>query len=200
MIKILIASKNFHKVREIRDFLKSLSHVEFLTLHQFPNYVPPEETGKTFKENAVLKAQHAAHALNIWTLADDSGIVVPILKNAPGIYSARYAGNQATDKENCDKLLQELSTYPSSQQRTAYYECCLALASPKELKKSVEGVCGGTIAPLAKGRNGFGYDPLFIKNDYDKTFAELDDAVKKRVSHRCKAFERLIPFLESLRE
>ncbi len=199
-MQILIASKNFHKIREIRDLSKSLSHLEFVSLHQFPDYEPPEETGASFKENAVLKATHAAKNLNILTLADDSGIIVPILKGAPGIYSSRYASPEATDKENCDKLLQELASYPSSQQRVAYYECCLVIASPTDVKKVVEGTCGGSIALSTRGRNGFGYDPLFIKSEYEKTFGELDDTVKKRVSHRCKAFERLIPFLENLRD
>lgn len=200
MIKLLIASKNFHKIRELRDLFKSLNHIEVISLHQFPDYYPPEETGQTFKENAILKASHAAKALNRWTLADDSGLIVPILRGAPGIYSSRYAGQQATDKENCDKLLHELSVHSSLDSRVAYYECCLAIANPTEVKKVVEGSCGGIIAEAARGRNGFGYDPLFIKNDYDKTFGELDNAVKVRISHRRRAFERLVSFLENLRE
>jgi len=199
-MQILIACTNFHKIREIKDLLKSLPHIELITLHQFPHYNQPEETGASFKENAVLKAEHAAKTLNVWALADDSGLIVPILKGAPGIYSARYAGLHASEKENCDKLLQEMSTYRSSQERVAYYECCIAIAAPLGIKKIVEGTCAGSIAIESRGGRGFGYDPLFIKNDYEKTFGELDDAVKKRVSHRSRAFERLVPFLENLRE
>ena len=199
-MKLLLASHNFGKVKEFKELFKALDFIELMSLNDFPSYLPPEETGVTFKENAVLKAQHAANALNVWTLADDSGLSVPILENRPGVYSARYRGIDATDQENCNQLLTELLPYPTSEQRVAYYECCLVICSPTEVKKCVEACCAGEIALAAKGNHGFGYDPLFIKNEYGKTFGELDPSVKKRVSHRAKAVEKLIPFLESLRE
>jgi XTP/dITP diphosphohydrolase len=198
-MEILLATTNLHKVREFRDMFKSLSHLELISLHQFSQYEAPEETGSTFKENAILKAEHAAKQLKRWVLADDSGLVVPALKGEPGIKSKRYAGQDATDLENRQKLLHSME-HLADQERTAYFECCLALASPDRLKKCVEGICEGYITKEPRGRYGFGYDPLFIKNDYEKTFAELDDSIKNRISHRRKAFERLLAFLETLRE
>src|SRR5688572_13136548 len=105
-LKLVIASTNLHKARELRNMLKSSLRFDLLNLSDFPGYVPPEETGKTFEENALLKATHAAKTLNTWVIADDSGLVVPALQGAPGIYSARYAGNDATDLENRKKLLE----------------------------------------------------------------------------------------------
>ncbi len=178
---------------------RSLPHLALISLHQFSDYVAPEETGLTFRENAILKAEHAAKTLNQWVLADDSGLVVPALKGEPGVHSRRYAGAQATDAENRQKLLHAME-HLEDQQRTAYFECCLALSSPTGLKKCVEGICEGTIAKESRGRHGFGYDPLFVKNDYEKTFAELDESIKNRISHRRKAFERLLSSLETLRD
>ncbi len=197
-MEILLASANLNKMREFRDMFKSLPHIELISLHQFNAYVLPEETGQTFKENAILKAEHAAKHLNRWVLADDSGLVVPALRGDPGVRSRRYAGPNASDLENRQKLLQAMKNL-KGQERTAYFECCLALAGPTGLKKCVEGICEGYITTEPRGRNGFGYDPLFIKNDYEKTFAELDDNVKNRISHRRKAFERLLTFLETLK-
>lgn len=199
-MEILLATANLHKIREFRDMCKSLSHLEILSLHQFPSYVAPEETGTTFKENAILKAEHAAKQLNIWTIADDSGLVVPFLQGQPGIYSRRYAGPEACDSDNRKKLLQEMARLTTQEDRSAYYECCLAVANPSGLKKCVQGLCEGFILTESKGRHGFGYDSLFVKNDYEKTFAELDETIKNRISHRRKAFERLAIFLENLRD
>lgn len=197
-MEILFASHNLHKMREFRDMFKSLAHIEFISLHQFPDYQLPEETGKTFRENAILKAEHAAKELNRWTLADDSGLVVPALLGEPGVRSRRYAGLEATDEENRQKLLNAMESFEGPA-RTAYFECCLAIANPLGLQKCVEGICEGQIIEEPKGRYGFGYDSLFIKNDYEKTFAELDDSIKNRVSHRRKAFDRLFNFLEALK-
>lgn len=198
-MEILLATTNLHKIREFRDMFRSLPHLELISLHQFSQYVAPEETGLTFRENAILKAEHAAKELNQWVLADDSGLVVPALKGEPGVHSRRYAGTQATDVENRKKLLYAME-HLEDQQRTAYFECCLALSSPTGLKKCVEGVCEGYITKESRGRHGFGYDPLFVKNDYEKTFAELDESIKNRISHRRKAFERLLSSLETLRD
>ncbi len=178
---------------------KALPHIELVSLHQYSHYTAPEETGLTFKENAILKAEHAAKYLNTWVLADDSGLVIPALKGEPGVRSRRYSGDDSTDAENRQKLLESMKNL-NGQERTAYFECCLAIASPSGLKKYVEGVCEGTIITESRGRNGFGYDPLFIKNDYDKTFSELEEATKNRISHRRKAFERLLTFFETLKE
>lgn len=196
-IELVIASTNVHKVREFRSLLKPLNRFDLLSLSDFPNYVPPEETGKTFEENASLKAEHAAKSLQRWVLADDSGLVVPALNGAPGIFSARYAGNDATDLENRKKLLDEIQ-HLLEEDRQAFFECSIALASPEGLKKCVKGTCEGVLLTKDRGGGGFGYDPLFIKHGYSKTFAELGESVKNRISHRRKAFDKIILFLENV--
>jgi XTP/dITP diphosphohydrolase len=186
-----------HKVREFRTLLKPYGRFDLLSLSDFPAYVPPEETGTTFEENATLKAEHAAKTLNRWVIADDSGLVVPALNGAPGIYSARYAGNDATDLENRKKLLEQIQ-HLLEEDRQAYFECAIALASPAGLRKCVKGTCEGTLLTKDRGGSGFGYDPIFIKHGYSKTFAELGDSVKNRISHRRKALDKLILSLENL--
>ncbi len=195
---IVIASHNVHKIRELREMFKRFPHIDVLSLLNFPHYVPLEETGATFKENAILKATHAAKTLNHHVLADDSGLVVPCLNGAPGVFSKRYAGEEATEAENRQKLLHELKD-KQQEACSAYLECCLALALPSGLlKKCYVGTCDGIILKEERGRNGFGYDSLFLKHDYDKTFAEIDDSTKNRISHRRKAFEKLTSVLENL--
>jgi XTP/dITP diphosphohydrolase len=194
---IVIASTNLHKIREFREMCKLVKSIDFLSLRNFPDYVPPEETENTLEGNAILKAVDAAKRLNKWALADDSGLFVPILNGAPGVYSKRYASEDATDAENRQKLLAELAQIEEDK-RAAYYECCIALASPDGLQKCVVGRCEGYILTEERGRNGFGYDSLFIKNEYNKTFAELEEATKNQISHRMKAFQKLLPFLESM--
>lgn len=197
-MELILATHNLHKVREFRDMLRTLPQLDLISLVQFPDYQLPEETGKSFKENAELKALHAAKKLNRWVLADDSGLVVPSLEGRPGIYSARYAGEDATDAENRKKLLDEMSRLQDVQ-RSAYFECTLSIASPKGIEKTVSAKVEGIITPTEKGNSGFGYDALFLKHDYDKTFAELDEHTKNRISHRRKAVDKLLGFLESLK-
>lgn len=196
-MEIVIASNNLHKIREFREMLKPFKFIDVLSLVNFPNYIAPPEDGKSFKDNAVRKAEHAAAALQKWVLADDSGLVVPALGGSPGVNSRRYAGEEATDGENRQKLLEAMRGL-NGQQRSAYFECCLALASPEGLKKCVTGKSEGIILNEERGRNGFGYDPLFVKHEYDKSFAEIDESVKNRISHRHKALEKLTPILEAL--
>lgn len=197
IFELVIASKNMHKIQEYRVMLKGLSNIDLLSLADFPSYVPLEEKGSTFEENATAKALHAAQTLNRWVIADDSGLTVPSLGGEPGIYSARYAGSQATDLENQTKLL-AAAAHLSEEDRYAYYECVIALASPEGIKKVVKGICEGELAIQGKGRDGFGYDPIFIKHGYHKSFAELGDSVKNRISHRRKALDKLINTLESV--
>jgi len=194
---LIIATQNGHKIREIRALLKPLTQFDVYSLADFPDYVPPSETGETFEENARYKAKDAAKKLNKWAIADDSGLVVPALVGAPGVYSARYAGEGATDKDNRKKLLQEVSELDEDR-RDAYFECCIVLASPEGVQKVTRGICEGTIITEERGGNGFGYDPLFIKHDYNQTFAELGETVKNQVSHRAKALEKMLIALESL--
>jgi XTP/dITP diphosphohydrolase len=198
-MEIVIASTNVHKIREFRSLLKSLKHFDVLSLLDFPSYTPLEETGSTFEEIVSSKAVHAAKTLGKWVLADDSGLIVPALQGHPGIRSARYAGENATDRENCKKLLSEMHSLQESG-RFAYFECWIAIASPEGLQKIEKGICEGMIIEQERGGQGFGYDTLFRKHEYSKTFAELDESIKNRISHRRKAFDKISLFLETLEE
>lgn len=196
-MQLVIASRNVHKIRELRSMLKEYRHLDVLSLLDFPNYLPPGENGSSFEENAILKATHAAKSLDRWALADDSGLVVPALQGAPGIRSARFAGDHASDAENRHKLLREMKDILEPE-RQGYYECWIAIAQPEGLKKCVRGLCEGTILSQEKGSRGFGYDSLFIKYEYGKSFAEIEETLKNRISHRRKAMDKLHVFLSSL--
>lgn len=193
-MEIVLATLNLHKIREFREMFRGVAGIECISLHSFLGYSPPEEVGETFQENAILKAEHAAKELKCLVLADDSGLVVPALQNEPGVFSRRYAGANASDAENRRKLLVKMEGLEGVD-RAAYYVCALALAGPEGLKKCMESICEGVIGTEEKGRHGFGYDSLFIKHGYQKSFSELDETVKNQVSHRRKAFQRLLPFL-----
>jgi XTP/dITP diphosphohydrolase len=197
MLRIIIASKNVHKIREFRSILKTIPKLDILSLLDFPQYTPLPEDKPSFKENAIVKALHAAQTLNAWVLADDSGLVVPALGGAPGVYSARYAGDPSNDSENRKKLLREMENLLDPK-REAYYVCHLVLASPQGVKKETEGFCEGKIITEERGNHGFGYDPLFIKHDYNKTFGELEESVKNRVSHRRKALDKMLITIEAI--
>ncbi len=196
-MELILATHNLHKIREYREMLKELKEADIISLRNFADYRLPKETGTSFLENAEIKAIDAAKQLNAIVLADDSGLVVPAIKGLPGICSARYAGEDATDSENRAKLLNEMKNLEELD-RSAYFECCIVIAGPEGKLKSAEAKCEGLIALQEKGRNGFGYDSLFVKYDYDKTFAELEEQTKNRISHRRKALDKLFPFLESL--
>jgi XTP/dITP diphosphohydrolase len=195
-MQLVIASRNVHKLREFRAILlKSVPDLDIFSLIDFPEYQPPEESGATFEENAILKAVHAAHSLQKWVLSDDSGLVVPALQGAPGVFSARYAGSHATDAENRKKLLGKMG-HLSDTLRQAYFECWIALASPEGLQKVVKGLCEGVILDSERGRQGFGYDSIFVKHGYGKSFGELDDSTKNEISHRRKAFSKMLPTIK----
>ena len=196
-MELVIASKNVHKIRELRSMLKEYKQLDVLSLLDFPSYTPAVEDGASFEEIVCHKAVHAATTLNRMTLADDSGLIVPALQGAPGIYSSRYAGDLATDAENRHKLLKEMKEILEPN-RQGYFECWIAVASPDGLKKCVRGLCEGMILDEEKGNYGFGYDPIFIKHEYGKSFAEIEENLKNRISHRRKAFDKLHVFLASL--
>lgn len=195
-MQLIIASGNLHKVREIKNMLKSLTFLELFSLNDFPLYKPVEETGSTFEENAILKALDAAKKLGKIVLADDSGLVVPVLNGAPGIFSARFAKEGATDKENRKKLL-DMMRGKKGLDRSAYFECVLALAFPDQTTKTFSARVEGMLLEEERGRHGFGYDSLFVKHDYNLTFAEIPEDTKNRISHRSKALSKLKLFLES---
>ena len=194
--ELVLASTNVHKVRELKAMLKRIG-VDLLSLIDFPDYKPEPETGSTFEDNAIRKATHAAAKLQRWVLAEDSGLIVPALAGAPGVFSARYAGESATDADNRKKLLDSMQALMEDD-RSAYFECCMAFAGPDGLKKTTRGLCEGSILVREKGGGGFGYDPLFVKHGYSKSFAELEEAVKNRISHRRKALDRMWPALEAI--
>lgn len=170
--------------------------LDLYSLIDFSDYVPPPEDGNSFEDNAVIKATDAAKKLDEWVIADDSGLVIPALGGAPGIFSARYAGENASEKDNRKKLLSAMRDL-KEEQRDGYYECCIALASPEGLVKVASARCEGTIIEKERGGQGFAYDSLFKKHDYNKTFAELEEEVKNRISHRRKALDKILLHLES---
>ena len=194
MTDIVIATRNSGKLLEIKDILKHLE-VSVRSLSQFPEIPPIEETGSTFEENAILKAQKVADITGSLTLADDSGLEVDYLGGKPGIRSSRFAGDNATDLMNNAKLLEEMKGV-SLDQRQARFVCVIALARPGELIGTVRGTCEGIINEYERGLNGFGYDPLFMVTDYNATFAELQQEIKNKISHRAKALNKAVIMLE----
>jgi XTP/dITP diphosphohydrolase len=196
--QLVIASKNIHKIREIKTILHEIMpNLDLLSLIDFPNYKPLKEDKNSFEENAVQKASYAAKELQKWVIAEDSGLVVPALNGEPGVLSARYASEKATDADNRKKLIAKLKTVPEKD-RYAYFICCMALASPEKLIKSVCAKCEGRVDVKEKGGGGFGYDPIFIKHDYNQTFSQLTERVKNKISHRRKAIDKIVISLESI--
>jgi len=182
-MRIIVASSNKGKIKEIKEFLGEV--------YPYTDFIEPieiEESGKTFKENAIIKAKEIQKYFpDDIVLADDSGISVPILGNAPGIYSARYAGEGASDKDNLNKLIDELKKR-NIKKTPAFYTAAIALATPYGIY-TTHGFMYGDVIDEARGDKGFGYDPMFIPKGYNKTLGELDSEIKKRISHRSKALE-----------
>lgn len=195
MTDIVIATENKNKIKEISALLKDMP-VNVLSLYD-GNWQIPEivEDGETFRENAVKKAKIIAGTTGKLTLADDSGIEVDALGGKPGVISKRFAGENATDRENNLKLLQLLKDV-SGDGRGAQFRCVIAVVSPDGREEVVEGICRGDIGLSEKGGHGFGYDPIFIPTDYSKTFAELSMQIKNKISHRGRALEKAKLVLE----
>ncbi len=188
---LLLATRNAHKTREFSHILGEEFQISDLSGLTIP---PIEETGRTFAENATLKALAVSQDRHLLVAADDSGLEVDALGGAPGIFSARYAGANASDRENVAKLLRELS---GKRERSARFRCVIALARDGELVRTFEGTVEGVIVDLARGEGGFGYDPVFQPNGSDKTFGELRAEIKNRISHRAKATAQLREFLRA---
>jgi XTP/dITP diphosphohydrolase len=180
---IVLATGNKNKLREIRELLKG-SPVAIKSIAEYGPLPPVVEDKETFEENAYKKAHHYARVLGLPCLADDSGLVVEALDGRPGVLSARYAGENATDMEKCDKLLAEMA---GKKNRKARFECVLSLATPGGPALTWEGSCEGEIATERHGQSGFGYDPVFFYPPLGKTFAEIPMEEKNKVSHRGKA-------------
>jgi XTP/dITP diphosphohydrolase len=184
---LVLATRNSGKIAEFRE-LFSGSGIEIRSLDDFGPIPPVAEDGETFEDNAVLKARFTARVLGLPAIADDSGLSVTAIRGEPGIYSARYAGEDATDRENNLKLLERLDGIA---EREAAFVCILAIAVPRGPALIYEGVCEGVIATSLAGDKGFGYDPLFYYPPMKKTFAQMTSAEKNRVSHRGRAMAEL---------
>jgi XTP/dITP diphosphohydrolase len=187
MHPLLIATKNAHKTSEIRAVLKGRFEVSDLCAH--PHIPAPEETGKTFSENAAIKALAASHLFEGWVLADDSGLCVDALGGAPGVYSARYAGEGASDAANRARLLQEMTPFAEWIQRRARFQCVLVLAKQGQVKGLFQGVVEGCLLGEEQGSGGFGYDSLFVPDGHQDSFGVLPAEVKNATSHRARALE-----------
>ena len=199
--EVLIATHNTGKIREVHDALHSLP-VKLRYLKEFPHLSLVNEVGKTYEENAVLKALGYAKQTGLCALADDSGLEVDALAGGPGVHSARFGGENLSDHDRIQKLLAELSEGPSTR-RGARFVCCMALAGWQRAPGTgklrvltlIEAKCEGSIAPEARGANGFGFDPLFVPEGHLATFAELPKEVKARISHRAQALAAIRAFL-----
>jgi len=186
-ISLVVATRNLGKTAEIRDLLK-IFPVDIKNFDDFGPIPEIEENGNTFDENAYKKASFASRVLGLPALADDSGLVVESLGGMPGVHSARYAGEDASDEDRYGKLLKELE---GATNRNAAFECVISIAVPAGSALTYEGRCEGKIAEKPEGKNGFGYDPVFYFPDYNKTFAQLTMEEKSRVSHRGKALREV---------
>lgn len=193
-LHILAATKNSGKIKELKKLLADLP-LQLRSLNEFSNIVDVEETGETFAENAVLKAQGYALQTGLLALADDSGLEVAALNGAPGIFSARYAGENSNDEEKISKLLKELNK-TLDKKRKARFVCAMAISDDKgEIKFLAEGICNGTIALTSSGTQGFGYDPVFIPAGFEQTFGGLESEIKLKISHRAQAIKKIIRYL-----
>lgn len=190
--RVLIGTHNKGKVHEIGEILGDLS-VELLSLNEFPSIGVAQENESTYAGNARSKAQYYATASGLWTLADDSGLEVEALGGAPGVLSARYSGEGATDEDRRRRLLSEMAEVEN---RKARFVCAVAFSAPdgRQLRLA-HGICCGKVLYEPRGMAGFGYDPLFVPEGFDKTFAELEESVKNQISHRGRALRKARKFV-----
>ena len=200
---LLLGTRNPGKIYEIQLIIGDLG-IEFHSLQEFPDVEVAEESDPTYAGNAILKAKFYARATGMLALADDSGLEVEALGGAPGVLSARYAGEHATDADRRKLLLSELEKTgsqnpPGSADRRARFVCAIAIARPNgEILNLSEGICPGTITCAPRGDSGFGYDPLFVPDGYNQTFGELSDEIKNCISHRARALLKLRDFLTTI--
>ncbi len=191
---VVIATRNKGKAKEFEALFKERG-LQIKTLLDYPDIEDVEETGYTFKDNALLKAETIAEHLQTTVIADDSGLAVEALLGQPGVFSARYAGEEKDDAKNNAKLLTELADV-KDQERRATFHCALALAHPQKESLVVQGELKGAITGIPRGENGFGYDSLFLLPELDKTLAELSEREKNKISHRANALGRLDSLLD----
>lgn len=198
MLDLVLGTNNAKKLVELRMMLPE-SRVKLTSLAEISNSLDVEEDGDTFAENAAKKATEQAKHLGRWVLAEDSGLSVDVLKGAPGVHSARYAGTHGDDEANNDKLLAALSGV-ATEKRGGQFNCHLCLSDPKgNVRLQASGICRGRIATQRSGNAGFGYDSLFVIPEYHRTFGELNLAVKRAISHRSRGLRQLIPKLLAIK-
>lgn len=193
---IVLATRNRKKIDEIREILGEVisgEGINILTPEDFPRCHEVEEDGNTFEENAVKKALYISGCTGMISIADDSGLEVDALNGAPGVFSARYGGDNADDMANCMKLLREMKDVPHDK-RSARFICCIAIAAKGKVK-TFFGSVEGTIGTEMRGERGFGYDPLFYPSGHNRTFAEMDEDEKNALSHRGKALKGLQEYI-----
>lgn len=196
--KVVIASRNEHKIDEMRRILNEAGlSLDLVGIQEFPDLPDVDETGTTFAENALLKAREICAFTGLPAIADDSGLCVDALGGMPGIFSARWAGTHGNDLANLQLLLAQIS-HVASDRRTASFRCAAAIVMPGGAEKVVEGTMAGRIIDTPRGTNGFGYDPIFIAEGYSITTAEMDSASKDAISHRGLAIAALAPTLAQL--
>lgn len=195
MKQVVIATKNKGKAKDFEALFNPFG-IEVVTMFDVAPDMEIDETGTTFEENAILKAETLANALNTLVIADDSGLVVDALDGAPGVYSARYAGDH-DDEANMVKLLENLQGVPT-EKRTARFMCALAIAGPEVATQTVFGTCEGVILEEKRGTNGFGYDPVFYVPQLERAMAELQPSEKAAISHRGNAIRKLADLLPTL--
>lgn len=196
-MQVLLATMNKGKVMELEGLLND-GKIEILSLSDLPDYQEVEESGSTFAENAFIKARAACAAGKMITLADDSGLEVDALAGAPGVFSARYAGEPKNDEHNIEKLLTDLEGVPE-ENRTARFRCALAIVCPDGQEYLTEGSVEGRILTVRIGTGGFGYDPVFYLPDLQKTMAELSLDEKNCLSHRARAFAKAVSLLTAFK-
>ncbi len=187
MLKLVLATTNNGKVIEIKEKLKDYI-LTIESLHDYPAIPEIEENGKTFLENASIKANTVLRYTNLPVLADDSGLKIDFLDGKPGVYSSRWG---ITDQERIERVLKELKD-TTEKQRRAHFVCAMSFVTPEGKSYNTEGICSGKITLQPMGKNGFGYDPIFIPDGYDLTFSQLGKDVKNKISHRAIALEKMI--------
>jgi XTP/dITP diphosphohydrolase len=192
----VLATRNRKKVDEMKRIFKGYD-IDFQTLDAFPGCPDVEEDGKTFRANALKKSRAVARYTGCPALADDSGLAVDALDGAPGVYSARYAGKNADDLKNTGKLLREMKDL-EDKERAARFVCCIAVAFPDGRTRTFTGYVKGTIGRKKRGVNGFGYDPVFFPDGYNKTFAEMSAGEKDALSHRGRALKKFYRYVKSM--
>ncbi len=188
MTKLILATRNIHKARELQTLLSDLD-LDVLTLNEISSELPLREDGTTFEANAFQKAHTVYHHTKLLALADDSGLEVFYLNGRPGVFSARYAGEEATDEMNNQKLLKEMRAV-APRRRRAQFRSILALVGDG-VEEMTEGICTGMLGETPHGTNGFGYDPIFIPTGFTKTYAELTAEEKNLISHRARSFAKM---------